>query len=314
VQKLSPDADPNVQESYAKFTGRVYAPDLINEQARQFVRDNKDRPFFLYYPTTVPHLALQVPEDSLREYEGKFPDEPYVGGKGYLPHRTPHAAYAAMVTRLDRDIGRLVDLIEELRLTENTIFVFTSDNGPLFERYGGTDTAFFGSAGNFRGHKGTLWEGGIRVPCIVRWKGHIAPATESTRVTGFEDWQPTLLELIAAKDKTPVGIDGISFAPTLFGKVQEPRPFLYREYPDDGGWQCVRVGKWKAVRKGLNPRPNAKLDPGQIELYDLDDDPQESTDVATANPEVVAQLAKLLKTQHVKSDLFPLKALDDASN
>ncbi len=310
VQKLPADADPNAPESYAKFIGKEYAPDLINEEARQFVRDHKDGPFFLYYPTTVPHLALQVPEDSLREYAGKFPDEPYVGGRGYLPNRTPHAAYAAMVTRLDREIGRLVDLVEELRLTEKTVFVFTSDNGPLFERYGGTDVAFFESAGQFRGHKGTLFEGGIRVPCIVRWKGHIAPGTESARVTGFEDWLPTLLEIVGAKDKTPSGIDGISFASTLFGKAQDPRPFLYREFPDSGGFQCVRVGNWKALRQRLNPRPKDKLDPGPIELYDLGTDPQEATDVAALHPEVVAKMSKLLKEQHVKSDLFPIKALD----
>ncbi|MGE5193524.1 MAG: arylsulfatase, partial [Deltaproteobacteria bacterium] len=222
-QKLPPGADPNAPESYAQYSGRDYAPDLINEQARQFLRDHKDRPFFLYYPTTVPHLALQVPDDSLREYLGTFPEEPYVGGRGYLPQRTPHAAYAAMITRLDREIGRLIDLVEELGLTERTIFVFTSDNGPLYDRYGGTDTDFFLSAGDFRGRKGSLYEGGIRVPCIVRWKGNIAPGTKSNRVTGFEDWLPTLLELIGAKDRTPAGIDGVSFAPTLTGKPQDPR-------------------------------------------------------------------------------------------
>ena len=108
--------------------------------ARKFLRENKDRPFFLYYPTTVPHLALQVPADSLAEYEGAFPDPPYPGGRGYLPHRTPRAAYAAMVTRLDREIGKLLALVDEFGLRENTIVVFTSDNGPLWERYGGTDS------------------------------------------------------------------------------------------------------------------------------------------------------------------------------
>jgi arylsulfatase A-like enzyme len=311
-QKLPPDADPNAPGSYAGFAGKEYAPDLINEQARQFLRDHKDGPFFLYYPTTVPHLALQVPEDSLREYLGKFPEEPYVGGRGYLPHRTPRAAYAAMVTRLDREIGRLIDLVEELGLTERTIFVFTSDNGPLYDRAGGTDTDFFGSAGEFRGRKGSLYEGGIRVPCIVRWKGQIAPGTESSRVTGFEDWLPTLLELIGAKDHTPAGIDGISFVPMLFQKPQEPRPFLYREIPEYGGQQCVRAGDWKVVRQKLNPSPKAKLEPGPIELFNLADDPRETTDVAAAHPNVVARLANLLTNQHVKSEVFPMRALDEA--
>lgn len=309
-QKLPADADPESPASYARYSGNEYAPDLINEQARNFVRDNKDRPFFLYYPTTVPHLALQVPEDSLREYLGKFPDEPYVGGRGYLPHRTPHAAYAAMVTRLDREIGRLVDLVEELGLAERTLFVFTSDNGPLFERYGGTDTDFFESAGRFRGRKGSLYEGGVRVPCIVRWKGRIAPGGQSDRVTGFEDWLPTLLELVGGKDRIPADIDGISFAPTLLGDKQEPRPFLYREISESGGQQSVRVGDWKAVRQRLNPGPKAKLDPGPVELYNLADDPSETTDVAGAHPEMVARLSPLLTRQHVKSEVFPMRALD----
>ena len=260
-QKLPDDADPNAPKSYSRYVGKDYAPDLINEQARQFLKDNKDRPFLLYYPTTVPHLSLQVPDDSLEEYIGKFPDEPYTGVRGYLPQRTPRAAYAAMVTRLDREIGRLVDLVDELGLTERTIFVFASDNGPLYDRYGGTDTDFFESAGKFRGRKGSLYEGGIRVPCIVRWKGRIAPGTESKRVTGFEDWLPTLLELIGAKDLTPAGLDGISFVPTLMGQPQEPRPFLYREIPETGGQQCVREGGWKAVRQRLNPGPESETRP-----------------------------------------------------
>src|SRR5262249_15073830 len=155
------------------------------------------------YPTTVPHLALQVPEDSLTEYAGTFPEEPYTGNRGYLPHRQPRAAYAAMVTRMDRDVGRLLALVTELGLDERTIVVFTSDNGPLSDRFGGTDTEFFNSAAGFRGHKGGYYEGGFREPCIVRWTGRIAPGGTSDRVTGFEDWLPTLLELIGAKAATP---------------------------------------------------------------------------------------------------------------
>jgi arylsulfatase A-like enzyme len=310
-QKLPVDADPNSPVSYAPYSGIDYAPDLINEQARQFLRQNKDRPFFLYYPTTVPHLALQVPEDSLREYDGKFPDEPYRGDRGYLPHRAPRAAYAAMVTRLDREIGKLIDLVDEFGLTERTIFVFTSDNGPLYDRHGGTDTDFFKSAGEFRGRKGSLYEGGIRVPCIVRWKGRIAAGGESARVTGFEDWLPTLLELIGARDAIPEGLDGISFAPTLLGRPQKPRPFLYREIPEYGGQQCVRADDWKAVRQRLNPGPNAKLDPGPVELYNLKSDPAETTDVAAKYPDVLARMSKLLTEQHVRSEVFPMRALDD---
>ena len=162
---------PNDRESYRRYTGTEYAPDLITEQALDFVRANKDRPFFLYYATTVPHLALQVPADSLAEYAGLFPETPYRGDRGYLPHRQPRAAYAAMVTRMDRDVGRLLDLLTRLGLEEQTIVVFTSDNGPLYDGHGGTDTEFFNSAARLRGRKGSFYEGGFRVPCLVKWHG-----------------------------------------------------------------------------------------------------------------------------------------------
>lgn len=310
-QKLPPGADPNDPASYASFSGSDYAPDLINDAAQRFLRENKDRPFFLYYPTPVPHLALQVPEDSLAEYKDAFPEEPYPGGAGYLPHRTPRAAYAAMITRLDRDIGRLLAMVDDFGLRENTIVVFTSDNGPLWGRFGGTDSAFFNSAGGLRGTKGHYYEGGIRVPCLVRWPGKIAAGSTSDHVTGFEDWLPTLLELIGAKDATPRGIDGISFAPTLHGGTQPERPFLYRESQSYGGQQSVRVGNWKAIRTNLHPRPRDKNQkPGAIELYDLATDPSESRDVAAQHPKIVAQLAAIMKEQHVPAKLWPIRALD----
>ena len=310
-QKLATNADPTAASSYAKFSGKDYAPDLIAEQARRFMRENKDRPFFLFFPTTVPHLGLQVPEDSLAEFAGKFPEEPYPGGNGYLPHRMPRAAYAAMMTRLDREVGRLLDLAKELGLDERTIFVFTSDNGPLYGKLGGTDADFFNSAAGLRGRKGANYEGGIRVPCLVRWPGKIAAGTTSDRVTGFEDWLPTLLELIGERTSSPREIDGISFAPTLLGNRQKERAFLYRESPGYGGQQSVRMGDWKAIRTNLNPGPRvANQKPGDIELYDLAKDPRETTNVAATNPKVVARLEKLMREQHVPSELWPMRALD----
>ncbi len=310
-QKLPEGADPRDPASYAQFTGTDYAPDLINEAARKFLTENKDRSFFLYYPTTVPHLALQVPEDSLAEYKDAFPDEPYVGGNGYLPHRTPRAAYAAMVTRLDREIGKLLALVDQYGLRENTIVVFSSDNGPLWERFGGTDSAFFNSAGGLRGRKGGYYEAGVRVPGIVRWTGKIAAGTTSERVTGFEDWLPTFLDLIGAKDRTPAGIDGISFAPTLLGKTQPERPFLYRESQAAGGQQYLRVGNWKGFRTNLHPLASAvNKAPSAWELYDLKTDPAETKDVAAQHPDVVAKLNAIAKEQHVPTALWPISALD----
>jgi arylsulfatase A len=312
-QALRADVDAKDPKSYAEFTGKQYAPDVIAEQARQFIRQNKDRPFLMYFPTTVPHLALQVPADSLAEYLGRWPEEPFAGGENnYLPHWSPRAAYAAMVTRLDREIGRIMDLVKELNLDERTIFVFTSDNGPLSDRRGGTDCEFFESSGPLNGRKGSLCEGGIRVPLIVRWQGRIAPGTVSTRVTGFEDWLPTLLELAGAGSAIPPNLDGISFAPTLLGTNQPARPFLYREFPGYGGQQSLRVDDWKAIRQELlktakNPRPQM-----QVRLYDLSRDPGETNNVAAAHPDVVARLEQLMRQQHVPSKEFPLPALDKA--
>jgi arylsulfatase A-like enzyme len=320
--KLKADENPDDPQTYKRFMGNEYSADLIAGQALQFIRDNKERPFFLFWPTTVPHLALQVPDDSLREYIGKFDDPPYPGGKGYLPHHKPRAAYAAMITRMDAEIGKAMVLIQELGLDEQTIFVFVSDNGPLngtHQGLAGTDAAFFNSAAGLRDGKGSLYEGGLRVPAIVRWKGKIQPNQVSNHVTGFEDWIPTLLELSGGKDKTPANLDGISFAPTLLGNKQPERPFLYREIPSYTGLQCARIGNWKAVRKGLMPRvgknkkkaaaPAAKPNL-HIELYDLATDPTESKDVSADHPEVISKMEALMKAQHVPSKDFPLPALD----
>jgi arylsulfatase A-like enzyme len=313
-QKLPSSADAAAPASYATFTGQAYAPDLITAEALKFVRANQDKPFFLYYPTTVPHLALQVPEDSLKEYEGRFPETPYRGDRGYLPHRTPHAAYAAMITRMDREVGRIVELIQTLGLDQQTIFVFTSDNGPLYDRIGGTDTEFFNSAAGFRGHKGSFYEGGFRVPCIVRWTGRIAAGRTSDRVTGFEDWLPALLELVGAGDALPSGLDGLSFAPTLLGRSQEPRPFLYRESPGYGGQLAVRSGDWKLVRQRLTAgRRQKNPPPPTTELYDLAKDPFETTDVAPQHPDIVARLMHIASQQHVRSELFPIRELDGSA-
>jgi arylsulfatase A-like enzyme len=320
--KLRPDEDPNDPKSYERFKGKEYSADLISAQAHQFIRGNKDRPFFLYWPTTVPHLALQVPDDSLQEYIGKFDDPPYPGGNGYLPHFKPRAAYAAMITRMDREIGKAMDIVKELGLDEQTIFVFVSDNGPLngtHQGLAGTDAAFFNSNGGLRDGKGSLYEGGIRTPGIIRWKGNVKPGQVSDHVSGFEDWMPTLLELAGAKDSAPKTIDGISFAPAILGQKQPERPFLYREFPSYGGQQSVRIGQWKGIRTNINPRgsakkSNPKAKAAQIDLhialYNLETDPQETKDVSAEHSEIVAKMETLMREQHRPSVDFPFPALD----
>lgn len=305
---LEPGADPNNPASYANFIGQQYAPDLCCDRALKFIQENRDHPFFLYYPTTIPHVALQVPEDSLKEYRGKLEDKPYPGGKGYLPHQYPHAAYAAMITRLDRDIGRLWQQVKDLGLEEDTLFVFTSDNGAVFP-LAGFDPAFFRSNGELRGFKQDLYEGGIREPLIVCWKGHVPAGTTSTRVTGFEDWFPTLLELAGATEFLPKHLDGISFAPTLLGHPQAERPFLYREFHGSGGQQAVRVGDWKLVRRQLIGTAKVPARP-TTELFDLGTDPGEKTNLAENHAHIVERLSKLLREQHTASKEFPFPSLD----
>lgn len=310
-QKFPAGANPEDPAAYAGYSARDYAPDLIAEQAVRFIRDHKSQPFFLFFPTTIPHLALQVPEDSLAEYRGAFPEEPYLGDRSYLPQRTPRAAYAAMVSRLDRYVGRLWQTVRDLGLDERTIIVFTSDNGPLYNRLGGTDTDFFQSAAGWHGRKGSLYEGGIRVPLIVRWPGRIAAGKTLGRLTGFEDWLPTLLELAGAPQAAPSQLDGISFAPTLLGQAQEPRPFLYREFPSYGGQQSLHLGDWKGVRQGLLPRgKNAPPSDSKLELYNLREDPGENRNVAAEQPEIVARIERILRAQHTPSPDFPFPALD----
>ena len=291
--------------------GKTYSQDEFFREAEQFVRANQEKPFFLYLPIIVTHLSIQVPEDepSLAEYRKAIPELPYVH-KGYLPHPTPRAGYAAMVTRMDREIGELIDLIEELGLGEDTIFVFTSDNGPTYDRLGGSDSDYFNSSEGRKGYKGSVYEGGLRVPMIVRWDGRIAAGGESDLPTYFPDWMPTLLDLTGHGEVVPEETDGISMAPTLLGVAdqQQRHEALYWEFPAYGGQQAIRVGDWKAVRRNL-----MKLKPGEkpvTELYDIAQDPAEAVDVAKKNREVVRRLEKLMEQSRVGSKEFPLKPFD----
>ncbi len=306
---LEKGADPNDPESYAMYKGSDYASDRINEQVLEFVKKNKDEPFFLYYPTIIPHLALHVPDEELEPYlKLGWNDPPFTRPKGgYTPHITPRAAYAAMITRMDRYIGNVLDLLKELKLDDNTIVVFTSDNGATY--LDDVDYAFFESVKPLRGLKGSLYEGGIRVPQIVRWPGKVEPGSESDFVTGFEDWLPTLHEIAGSKSRIPDTVDGLSIVPTLLGKGQPQREFLYREFGAYGGQQSVLLGeKWKGIRQNiLNKKSKAPL---KIELYDLENDISETKDVSADHPEVVKQIEKLMKSERFPSETFKIGPLD----
>jgi arylsulfatase A len=289
---------------------RDYVNDLFTRETAAFIERSDARPFFIHLNYTVPHAELRVPANSLKAFEGAFAETPFVNAKadaqtsgpdevslGYRSHPTPHAAFAAMITRMDRDIGTLVDLLRSRGLDRRTLVLFTSDNGP--HREGGADPAFFNSTGGLRGIKRDLYEGGIRVPMIAWWPGTIPAGRRSDHVWSHWDVLPTLADTAGAKP--PGGIDGVSVAHVLRGQTQRAPEFLYWEFHERGFQQAVRMGNWKALR----------LKPGEpLELYDLENDVREERNVAAANPQIVARIEEYLKTARTESPYWPRRPRD----
>ena len=291
------EGDPDDPADYDKYKGNDYSQDLMAAEALKFIEANQDRPFFLYLPFTIPHLALQVPDEELEQY-ADWDEEAYLFGNSYLPQMKPRAAYAAMITRMDRQIGEIMKLLKRLGLDERTLVMFSSDNGTTYLRQ--VDYPFFNSLGNLRGFKGSVYEGGIRVPFIARWPGMIAPGTTSDHLSAFWDILPTLAELTGAR--IPEHTDGLSLLPTLLGrKNQRHHEYLYWEFRPRGQ-QAVRYGKWKGVRMDIINHPDAP-----IALYDLERDVGETTDVSAVHPEIVNRIASFIQEAHIHSEIFPLK-------
>jgi arylsulfatase A-like enzyme len=273
-------------------TERVeYSHDLFAKEALAFVEENKGREFFLYLAYTIPHAnnearqkGMEVP--SLGQYADKDWPEPQKG-------------HAAMITWMDRDIGRLFAKLKQLGIDKDTLVLFSSDNGPHKE--GGADPAFFESWGPLRGYKRALYEGGIRVPMLARWPGKIKAGSITNHVSTFWDFLPTCTEL--AGTEAPKNIDGISYLPTLLGKrkKQKKHEFLYWEFHEQGKRQAVRMGDWKGVRLNVAKNPD-----GPVELYNLKDDLSEKHNVADEHPEIVAKIAKYMKEARTPSQHWPL--------
>lgn len=271
-------------------TDSRYALDMFFSKAADFIRANKDRPFFVYLAVTVPHRALQVPEEELAQYDTVFTEVPYSGDDGYLPHPRPKAAYAGMISRLDRRTGGIMDLLDSLGMSENTLLMFGSDNGPCY--VGGVDTDFFNSTAGLSGAKRSLKEGGIRAPLIAKWTGKTAPGSKTDLLSAQYDYMATFADLAGCD--VPEGTDGISFAPTLTGRPQkEKHEFLYWEYIEQGGQQAIRTGNLKAYRKGLLEDSSSPW-----ELYDLEKDPGERHDLSRSMPETVARIDSIAAGQH----------------
>jgi len=286
-----------------KNTGE-YGPEVIHKQALKFLEENKDKPFFMYYPSIIPHAELFAPEEYMAKYRGKFlPEKAYAGiddgpdykTGGYGSQPESHAAFAAMVDYLDMQVGEIVAKLKELGVYENTPIIFTSDNGPHQE--GGADPDYFDSNGPLKGYKRDLYEAGIRVPMIAVWEGKIAPGTSSGHISAFWDVFPTIAEIIGIS--SPDNIDGISFLPALLGKDQPQHEYLYWEFHERGGRKALRKGDWKLVNYDV-------FDPAKttVELYNLASDPGEQNNVAPTNPEIVKKLTELMKTARTESEVF----------
>ncbi len=266
----------------------AYSHDLFTEEALKFVRNNHQNPFFLYLAYTIPHANNERGDEGMEVPS----DEPYSN----QPWRQAYKNHAAMITRMDRDVGKLFNLLKELGIDDNTIVFFTSDNGP--HREGGADPFFFDSNGPLNGIKRDLYDGGIRVPMIVRWPGKVKAGSVSDQVWAFWDFLPTAAELAGAE--IPNGIDGISMLPSILGKKQKDHEYLYWEFHERGFTQAVRMGKWKAVRNTHNKKPL------EVELYNIEEDISEQRNVALQHPDVMVKIKDILATCRTENENWPI--------
>ncbi|MGJ8698274.1 MAG: arylsulfatase [Verrucomicrobiaceae bacterium] len=313
------------------YRADVYAPDRILEEALKFLDQcaagtnssipnskslfpNSEKmapPFFLYLPFVEPHVAMHPPEAWVTQYPAEWDDQngPYRGQNGYLPHPRPRAGYAAMISDLDEHIGTVLNRLKQHGLDKNTIVIFTSDNGPTHPsrdpkfHVGGVDAHFFNSSAGLRGWKGSLYEGGIRVPTIVRWPGKVKPGTTNGAPSYFPDWFPTLCTVAGAEK--PKNLDGSDLHPLLIGQgFQRSKPMVW-EFHGYGLQLAVTDFPWKAIRQ------EARKGKSQWELYHLDRDPNETTNLATQHPDIVARLANISKTDRTPSKRNRLPLYDN---
>ncbi len=283
----------------------TYSQDLIQKKTLEFIDNHSKEPFFLFVPMVLPHAELVVPEDSIiQQFRGKYPEEPYKGVDsgptfrkgGYMSQEYPHATHAAMVTRIDMYVGQIIEKLKKTGVYENTLIIFTSDNGPHHE--GGGDPDFFNSNGIYRGYKRDLYEGGIRVPTVISWQGKVSSGKENDFAFAFWDYLPTFAELLNAD--SPENTDGISVLPTLLDKEgQEKRDYFYFEFQELGGRQAVIKDNWKLlhldIRKG-----------GLYELYNLASDPSENHNLIDLYPHKAAEMKEIMKKARTDDPNWPL--------
>lgn len=284
-------------EKKVPLDGKVYSHFAIMEKGLNFIRTHKDTPFFAYFAITPPHADLDYPD--LSQYEGAFKETPFVNdkGKGFKTQLKPRAAYASMVSEVDRNVGQIVALIEELGLKENTLVIFSSDNG--VHNVGGHDPEYFNSNGPYRGYKRDLYEGGIHVPFVAYWPSVITKPRVTKHMATFWDFLPTVCDLIGAQ--TPEGIDGISFLPVLEEResMQRKHDYLYYEFYEQGGKQTIIKDGWKLIRLHMDT-PDKLVE----ELYFIKEDIGEASDLMRSHPEKAEELRKLISTARTESEWF----------
>jgi arylsulfatase A-like enzyme len=289
------------------WVGKTYAPDLMVKEAEEFINSHKAKPFFLYLAFIEPHMAMHPPLDRLDQYPKEWDSEPYRGQAGYLPHPRPRAGYATMVSDLDRHVGAVRAALERAGKLEETLIIFTSDNGATHEgskevkwNIGGLDAAFFNSNGGLRGFKGSVYEGGLRVPTIVRLPGKIKAGTQNHTPGYFPDWFPTLCA--AAGLTPPAGLNGMDLWPALTsGETLKNRSPMVWVYPEYTGQVSVRLGDMKIMRRGLKTK---KIQPWEV--YNIAADPGEKENLAAKHPELIQEALSVLKRETRENEIFPL--------
>ena len=291
-------------EQKIALDGKTYSHNLIMAEALRFIRNNKDKPFFCYLPVTIPHASMHVPEEYAAPFRKKFPQfEDKVGQYSGPEVKNPIAAFAGMMVKMDEDVGRVMALLKELDIDDDTIVMFTSDNGPHKE--GGHDPVFFDSNGPFTGYKRSLTEGGIRAPLVIRWPGRVEAGSESDLISAHWDFLPTACTL--AGITPPADVDGIDMMPTLLGKGDQiSHTYLYWEFFEQGGKRAARAGKWKAIQRDLHTDANSP-----VLLYDLDTDIAETNNISADHPDIVARMNKIFNEAHEPSQHWQFKALSN---
>jgi arylsulfatase A-like enzyme len=274
-----------------------HSHDLMTQEAVQFVADNSKSSFFLYVAFAIPHVSIQATPEAMALFKGKYEETAFPGESMYFPQPTPRAGYAAMIHMLDDSVGQILEQLEDSGVADNTLVIFSSDNGPTFN--GGSDSEFFNSAGPFSGLKGSVYEGGIRVPMIARWPAEIAAGTVNDHVSAFWDVLPTVTEI--AGIEAPGGIDGISMLPGMLGQKERQRRHQYL-YWELSGQQAIRMGNWKALRR-MDRKTRKQT---ATELYDLASDPGEIHNVATQYAEITNEMNELFVSARTPSVEFPL--------